>query len=317
MATQATIPMKNAIKPMLAASVSTEDLAKLSYPKIVQIKYDGIRAVLNNGRTQTRSGKLVPNESIQKFFADLSQYHPEASAYGLDGEILVGEPNSPNICMKTTSGVMSKSGDPDFTFYAFDLVNLAGHLYTARRQILQILIERLPASFKNRIKLVSEFEANTPDEVLDYYGQFIGHGLEGAILRDPTATYKYGRSTLKQQKLLKIKDFRDAEALVVGFEELHRNHNEATTNSLGYTTRSSHKGNLEAAGTLGALIVKAPEWNAPFRIGTGFDAAYRQQIWNTRHLYKGRLVKFKYLAAGIKDLPRHPVFISFRDPTDL
>jgi DNA ligase 1 len=54
-----------------------------------------------------------------------------------------------------------------------------------------------------------------------------------------------------------------------------------------------------------------------FNIGTGFDAATRQTIWDNREAYLGRLVKFKSMTHGTKDRPRHPVFIGWRHEDDL
>ena len=69
-------------------------------------------------------------------------------------------------------------------------------------------------------------------------------GGEGLILRNPDGMYKYGRSTPKEQLSIKLKFFEQDEFEVVGFEERYTNTNEATTNELGYTSRSSHKSNL-------------------------------------------------------------------------
>jgi DNA ligase-1 len=63
-------------------------------------------------------------------------------------------------------------------------------------------------------------------------------------------------------------------------------------------------------GRLGALIV---EWEGKlFNIGTGFTDAERIDIWNRKEQYHGKQAKFKYLPVGVKDLPRHPVFLGWR-----
>jgi DNA ligase-1 len=145
----------------------------------------------------------------------------------------------------------------------------------------------------------------------------MAEGHEGLMLRHPDATYKFGRSTVRQQGLLKVKAFEDDEALVVGFEELYRNLNEAFTSETGYTKRSTHQENKVPGNTMGALIVQSPKWNSTFNIGTGFSADDRQKIWDNRGAFQNKFVKFKYLKAGMKDVPRHPVFLSWRDPIDM
>ena len=39
---------------------------------------------------------------------------------GLDGELIVGEPNAVDVYRTTNSGVMSADGEPDVKFYVFD-----------------------------------------------------------------------------------------------------------------------------------------------------------------------------------------------------
>jgi DNA ligase-1 len=52
-----------------------------------------------------------------------------------------------------------------------------------------------------------------------------------------------------------------------------------------------------------------------FEIGTGFTEADRRELWVAPPI--GNLVKYKYFAYGVKDKPRHPVFLGFRSPIDL
>lgn len=79
---------------------------------------------------------------------------------------------------------------------------------------------------------------------------FIKEGYEGTILRSPSGLYKYGRSTVKEAYLLKMKIFQDEEFEVVGFIEMNHNRNEATKDALGNTERSSHRENMIPSGTL-------------------------------------------------------------------
>jgi hypothetical protein len=41
----------------------------------------------------------------------------------------------------------------------------------------------------------------------------------------------------------------------------------------------------------------------------------RKNLWAAKPF--GEIIKFKYLAAGMKDLPRHPSFVDFRSPLDM
>jgi DNA ligase-1 len=162
-------------------------------------------------------------------------------------------------------------------------------------------------------------QLNNLAELEEYEEWALLLGYEGVMLRDPNGPYKQGRSSTKEGILLKLKRYEDAECVITGFEELEHNGNEAKKDALGHTKRSSHQENQVGGDTLGALVVKGLTAfeGIEFKIGTGFDFNTRKDIWNERDLLKGEIVKFKYFAIGVKDAPRHPVFIGFRDASDL
>ena len=135
------------------------------------------------------------------------------------------------------------------------------------------------------------------------------------MIRDPNGKYKHGRSTTKEGGLLKIKRFEDDEAVVIGVEELMTNLNEQELDNLGHKVRSSKKEGLVPAGKLGALIVKHKTFGE-FKIGSGFTEDARVKLWRERDELKGRLAKFKYQPSGVKDKPRFPVFLGFRNKID-
>jgi DNA ligase-1 len=140
----------------------------------------------------------------------------------------------------------------------------------------------------------------------------VADGYEGVILRAPHAPYKFGRSTVREGYLLKVKRFQDSEAQIIGYEEEMHNGNEATINALGYTERSSHAENRTGKGTLGALVVRDLVTKVEFKIGTGFTPAERLKIWALRHEHLDDVVKYRFFPVGVKDKPRHPSFLGFR-----
>jgi DNA ligase-1 len=151
---------------------------------------------------------------------------------------------------------------------------------------------------------------------MDYEAYLIEMGYEGMILRNPLAAYKSGRATKTMRELLKIKRFEDAEAVIIGVEELMHNENEAKVNALGLTERGHKKANLVPGGVLGALVVR-DENGVEFRIGTGFSQAERADLWMKKDSLIGRIVKYKFLSVGMKNAPRHPVFLGWRDLSDM
>lgn len=288
-------------KPMLAAKATNEDIERLLArgPAIASPKIDGVRAIVRNGVLVSRSLKPIRNHHVQQLFGHLE---------GLDGELVVGEPTAKDCMQRTTSGVMRADGEPAVTFWVFDLIGVdkySDRLEAAAAQAAGYHTEILEQAF-----------VYTLEGALKYEGWCLAQGYEGIMLRDPQAPYKFGRSTAKEGGLLKVKRFEDAEAVVVGFEERMHNANEAKTNALGRTERSSHKDNLAGRGDLGALVARLGE--IEFNIGTGFTDDQRQQLWAERDTLCGRLVKFRHFAAaGVKGAPRFPVFVGFRAPEDM
>lgn len=290
-------------KPMLAATAkSIEDI---SHPCFVSAKLDGIRAIIIDGVAYSRSMKPIPNKFVQSFFADcLFDF--------LDGELIVGEPTDPDVYRKTNSAVMSIEGKPDFHFYVFDdpfLQSEFGHRLEE--------VEKYIRPFNTRVYAHEHQFVRTHDELTAFEQRVVREGYEGIITRSAGSSYKNGRSTLKEQGMVKLKRFIDGEAVITGYEELFHNENTAHTNELGYTDRSNRQEGLRPAGTLGALLVRDCKTGVEFKIGTGFSQMDRDYFWaNTKRMF-GRIVKYKYFPVGVKDKPRHPVFLGLRFVEDM
>lgn len=285
-------------KPMLA---SPADLNNLKFPLYASPKLDGIRAVVRDGVVLSRTLKPIPNKHVQRLFSVLEHH---------DGELIVGLPTADDCFRQTTSGVMSVDGEPDVTFYVFDHVQDMSAPYSARAKLI-----KKPMNSLLSVVVVEQRLINNLEELLAFEAECLAMGYEGLILRSIDGHYKCGRSTTREGILLKLKRFEDSEALIVSLVEQQHNGNEATKDNLGRTKRSSHKENKTGKGMLGAFTVA---WQGlEFEIGTGMDAALRAQIWANPDAYIGKIVKFKYFPVGVKEKPRHPVFLGFRDVRDM
>jgi len=95
------------------------------------------------------------------------------------------------------------------------------------------------------------------------------------------------------------------------------NGNEATTNALGRTERSSHKDNKTGLNSLGGFECRDVHSGVEFKCGTGLTADDREKLWKDRDGLIGKLIKYKFFPIGSKDKPRHPVFLGFRSKLDL
>ena len=277
---------------------------RVTFPKLASFKINGIRAVWFG--KEFLSSKLItlPNRALQK----LGAIHLGEGGSGFDGEICWGEPNAPDVYDLTKKAVMTRGADASgLRLFAFDHAE-SDKGYADR-------VARLDDLYPFVVRLDQRIVSNM-DELLEHYSFALSSGYEGLVLRDPLGPYKYGRSTLREQYMLKLKPKHDAEAPVIGFEELMHNANEAEVNALGLTKRSSAKEGKVPMNTLGALIV---DWSSkPLRIGTfkGVQKTTLKKWWDSREKLIGRLAKFQYFMIGSQGLPLHPRFIGWRDPRD-
>lgn len=295
-------------KPTLAVAV--KDFEKIKYPVLATPKLDGIRCLKIEGKALSRNFKPIPNKQIREM---IEYYFPD----NVDGEIII-----PNKSFNEISSIVmtEDEGLHNFKYCVFDYVlNDLNESYEKR--ILNI------AKLCNETKLYSDFakcfvpvlplKINNIKELEKYEKECLEKNYEGIMIRSPKGPYKCGRSTEREGYLLKIKRFTDSEARIIGFEEKMHNNNEAKKDVFGHTERSSHKANKKPANTLGNILVIDLKTKLEFSIGTGFNDELKKEIWDNQGKYINKIVKYKYLKSGMKELPRSPVFLGLRDKRDM
>lgn len=317
-------------KPLLSGT-APKNLSKLRYPVLVSPKLDGIRCLIRGGIAVSRTLKAIPNLFVQSTLAKLNL--PD----GFDGELLLSDPTAD--FNKVSSAIMSRTGEPDFVYAVFDWV-LTDLRFQSRLAEADRFINQLKRRDRTRtggqlslprisdhIELVPHEEAVDEEQVWGTYMEWTDQGYEGLMMRDPDGAYKQGRSTVKEQILLKLKPWEDDEALVVGVVEQMHNTNELEKDNLGHAKRSTKKEGMVGKGTMGALLCRMDDGTV-FRLGTGFNDAMRQQIWDSVsvdegvpcHDVFGATVKFRHQpppsgrAEG--QAPRFPKFLGFRHEDD-
>lgn len=299
-------------KPMLAAAI--EDRSKLKFPLLASYKLDGIRALVRDGVLVSRSLIAIPNKHLQYVFGR-KEYE------GLDGELIVGGATDNETFRRTSSAVMSHEGKPQAKFHVFDCVSEPTEPFDARRLVAMHRIHASRTVGRSDFVVVPQFEVSSLDELYSLETKALHIGYEGLMLRSANSPYKFGRGTVKAQDLMKLKMFKDAEARVIGIEEMMHNDNEAKVNALGYKERSTKKVGLEGKNMMGSLKVVGLNGvykDVVFHIGSGFKESERRMIWSEpKPGWVGKVVKFKYFPSGSKDAPRFPVFIGVRDKKDL
>ena len=307
------------LKPMLAGKATDEQLEsifkdlKSFRPEygfdhmVASPKLDGIRCIIQDGVALSRSLKPIRNKHIQ-FILGREEFN------GLDGEIISGDPTADDVYRITNGNVMRSTGTPEFTFWIFDSIAYTDLCYENR---LFEISHIDPTGIHPYIQTLKSTNIKTLKELHAYEEKCLNEGFEGVILRSPSAGYKHGRSTAKERGLLKVKRFSDSEATILGMEEQMKNNNEKKVNELGRGQRSSHKENKIPKGTLGALVCKDKTTGIQFNIGSGFDDATRDQLWKYKDGLIGQAVKYKSFKIGVKDAPRHPVYLGMRDDDDM
>lgn len=286
-------------KPLLAATC--EDVSALKWPLLASPKLDGIRAMVISGVLVSRTMKPIPNDHVRGMFS-LPEFE------GFDGELISGDPTDPKAFNVSTGDVMRKTGTPDVNFWVFDRI-AEGKGFQDRHEDLADQVVGLGGG---SVKVVPHRVIIDADAFGQYEEQMVGLGYEGVMLRDPNGAYKYGRSTLREQTLMKVKRFTDDEATILSVIEGQHNANEAKKDAFGRTERSSAKAGQVPNGLLGALQVRNTA-GQEFKIGTGFDAKDHKELWEQREQIVGKTIKYRYQKAGMKDLPRFPSYIGFRE----
>jgi len=285
-------------KPLLAGNF---DPSAAKYPYLATPKIDGIRFLMVDGVAVSRTFKPIRNRYIQEL---LSSHLPD----GIDGELTSGD-----TFQSSTSAVMTIEGTPDFNVWIFDYVD--SNNQDILPYYLRILtMPAIDAPFD--VRVLSGTNISSYEELLRYEAICLDEGYEGVMLRSPTGTYKFGRSTVRDNILLKVKRFLDDEAELIDIWEKMSNQNPEERDAFGNVKRSSALDGMIPCGVAGTLIVRNKE-GQEFGIGSGLNDYLRQEIWDNKEQYIGKLVKYKYFPQGVKELPRHPVFLGFRDLEDL
>lgn len=301
------------LRPMLAASFDDPqtceaELIYLRYPILGSPKIDGIRWMKPpfGEKIKSRSWTDLPNQRFQEFMSNMMVFDY------LDGEVIVGDdPTKIGLFNETQSAIMTRDDDRCFSVWVFDHWRDPETSFIHRTEAAETLVHTLRRQGLLKVNYVEHKALRSPEEVLAYEQEALEAGYEGVILRDPQGIYKFGRSTLKQQGMIKMKRFSDDEAQIIGFEALERNTNPQTKDHFGLAKRSHHKAGKIADQLLGKLLVRSERFGE-FAIGSGFDIDTRTQIWFDQASYLGKVVTFKYQAHGSKDKPRTPIFKGMR-----
>jgi len=277
----------------------------------VEDKFDGLRGGImfegNTGSAVTLTGLPIPN--AQHIIDEL------ASNGNFRGMMLDGELKSTNW-NESSSIVKTQSPHPhalDLQFYVFDLIPLG---IWERKDTTCVLQERKMElrrrmEYDQRVKAHREMphvkyvdhisvKENDHAMLLTLRNEAISRGLEGIMIKDPSAVYAYR----KTNDWLKWKPVNEDDFVITGAKE-----------GLG-----KHAGRLGALNVVGMKDITSRKnlIDYAFEVGGGYTDLERQELWsdflNGRVL--GRILQAEFEIAA--DIPvRNPVFIRMRDDKDM
>jgi DNA ligase-1 len=295
------------------------DIQKLEYPLYVMPKLNGIRCVVSRppGEPQdmpaplTNTLAIIPNLKVQNEFTGV-EYE------GLDGELIAGPSNAPNVFERTSRFVRAREASDKFMFFVFDYWDRPGKTpYKERLKELEFMVHQ--SKMHPQIALVPYVLAKGPVDIIDAYENLVKKWkYEGLILRNPNGLYKFGRTTMLENNSYKLKPTRSGEAIVIGIVEAMKNENELTVDPRGYAKRSKKKDKLTPKGTMGSLYVQDLRTKAKFHIGTGFSDKDREW-WYLQQAdsVPAFIVRYKFFEIGSQGAPLQPVYDGLRDKFDI
>jgi DNA ligase 1 len=294
--------MKTKFKPQLCPNDQV-DLTTLTYPMLASTKLDGIRAIFKGGELYSRSLKTLPNENLHEKFKHLKEFSKKHNVI-LDGELFCT-----SVPFNALSGIIRSDNQKlpdDLKFWCFDLLTDENGSFEERYRQYKTLWHL------SDVVCCEQTLVFSAEDVTKMFDTALLRGYEGLILRNPHSKYKFGRATIKENIAYKVKPFQSFDSEITGVIQATeaREGSERTVDELGYSRTSKKKDDR-------VLIEKACAFEVVYE-GTALHVSLamtdleKEEVWKNRKQYIGRIIEWKGMLVGSKDVPRHPVFLRFR-----
>lgn len=311
----------SSFKPLLACNEEI-NLDEIRYSLLASTKLDGCRCIFKDGNMLTRSLKQVPNKQLQEKFQPLKDYSKNNNVI-LDGEIYSHELTFQEIISFfmtedfTDKKTVKKFGKimeiPEhLNFYCFDGIKHEQFNEPFGMRVINN-VNKWCQLFPNLMTEVKQTVVYNKNDTITYFEEVLEQGYEGLILRDPEGRYKFGRCTLKEGLIYKLKKFLDFDGQIIDIiqaTEVDENV-EKTINELGYSKTSRKKDDRNLINKASAVLVKFN--NKDLKVTLAMTDEEKNEIWNNKEKYINKWITYKAMIIGSKDVPRHPVFLRFRD----
>ena len=275
-------------KPMLAYKFNNKKV-NWAEPVYIQPKLDGVRCLITKDGAYSRTGKQFKNLAhIELSLIPFFKKHPHIV---LDGELYNHELK--DDFEKIISLVRKQKPTADDRLEAKELVQF--HCYDwffpndKYNLVYQYRMNQLTTTdiYNYCIKHVQASRIHNYEDAKLFHVDMLDKGYEGSIIR-LNGLYKHGRS----YDLMKFKDFSDAEATIIGYEE----------------------GKGKRQGTLGKFLMQDDEGNEfGCPPGKGFTYKDLANMLLNIHDYIGQRATFTYFQRTNAGSYRHPLFKALRN----
>ena len=276
------------IKPMLAHKYDPDRVNWDDYV-YMQAKLDGVRCLFTKDGAFSRTGKQFMN--VKHIEESLKDYFEQNPAMVLDGELY--NHNLRNDFEKIISLVRKqKPTDEDRSearkltqYHVYDYTNTSmSNMVNYKYRLNQLTCSDI---YTSSIHYVESRRVKSMKQAKDFHIRKLAEGYEGSILRTNTP-YKHGRSW----GLMKFKDFHDAEATIVDYQE----------------------GKGKRLGTIGKFIMQDDDGNVfGCPPGKGYNYSDMKCILENIHKYMGQQATFTYFERTKAGSYRHPLFKTLRN----
>lgn len=264
------------IKPTLAVVFSKVKPERIDWStSYIQPKLDGNRCLYKDGILYSRGGKEI---NLPHIVAAIKEVGWEG--YHLDGELYVDH----NTSLQELGSLVRRPREESeaIVYHVFDVVS--------EKSFEDRFLNGLEDPSHPSLEKVFTTEANDLSGVSFFSKAFIEDGYEGAILRHGTQGYEADK---RSQNLLKIKEYLDAESVVVGVVE--------------GTPYSSVHGEYKVP----VWVIKNPFGGDDFRATAEGTIERKHQQWLDREKHIGKEIKFKYFMLSEDNIPLQPVVLGW------
>lgn len=230
-------------------------------------KMDGVRCFWNGSNMYSRNGNM---------FYPPKWFKEQLPNFPLDGELWTKREDF----QKIVSIVKRQDENEEWkqiSFQIFDAPKMKAPFHKRYLKCKQV-VEKTNSP---HLVLLEQTKCESLEHLDKMMDEITGKGGEGVMVKDPESVYESRRS----DKLLKVKKFEQAEAIVLAHE----------------------KGTGRCAFMMGKILVREEGTGQEFRIGSGFNDAQRRKPpkLNSR-------ITFKFMGRSNKGIPRFPIFLGER-----